>query len=288
MRYAWDAQHEYLAGAGYDRGLKGLAARWMLHRLRMWDARTSHGVDSFVANSNFIARRIWKTYRRSARVIHPPVNTEAFAPGNRREDFYLTASRLVPYKKIDVLVEAFAGMRDKRLIVIGDGPEWSRLRAKATPNVSLLGYQDAAVLGDRLSSARAFLFASREDFGIVLAEAQAAGAPVIAFGQGGALETIRGLDAAKPTGVFFDEQTPSAVVEAVRTFEREEHRIEACNCRENAQRFGIARFHHEFFEHTMRQWEQFRNARLRPGGKHAEAADQSRAQSGAYQPLRAA
>ncbi len=184
MRYAWDAQHEYLAGTGLDRGLKGLYARWMLHKLRQWDVRTSHGVDSFVANSQFIARRIWKTYRRHARVIYPPVDTGAFSLSDRREEFYLTASRLVPYKKIEVLVEAFASMPGKRLVVIGDGPGWKGLRAKATPNVTLLGYQSTDALRDFIQRARAFLFASREDFGIVLVEAQAAGTPVIAFGQG--------------------------------------------------------------------------------------------------------
>lgn len=262
MRYAWDAQHEYLAGAGLNRGLRGWYARWMLHKLRLWDVRTSHGVDSFVANSNFIARRIWKAYRRHARVIYPPVDTEAFSVGEKREDFYLTASRLVPYKRIDVLVDAFALMPDKKLVVIGDGPELQKLRSKAGRNVTLLGYQDSWVLRDYVERARAFLFASREDFGIVLVEAQAAGTPVIAYGQGGALETIRGLDSARPTGVFFDEQTPAAVVEAVETFECEQSRIRPADCRENAMRFGVERFHREFFEHAIGQWDLFRSRTL--------------------------
>ena len=174
MRYAWDAQHEYLNGRGVDRGLRSWAARWMLHKLRIWDHRSAAGVDSFVANSRFIARRIAKVYRRDADVIYPPVDTAAFSPLAKRDDFYLTASRLVPYKRVDVLVEAFARLPDRRLVVVGDGPELGRLRAKATPNVSLVGYQDAAALRDYLQRARAFLFASREDFGIVLVEAQAA------------------------------------------------------------------------------------------------------------------
>jgi glycosyltransferase involved in cell wall biosynthesis len=257
MRYAWDAQHEYLAGAGMNRGLKAVAARWMLHKLRMWDARTSHGVDSFVANSHFIAGRIRKAYRRRARVVYPPVDTEAFRLSQRREDFYLAASRLVPYKRLDVLVDAFALMPKKRLVVIGDGPDLNKLRARATSNVTMLGYQDSTVLCDLIGRARAFLFAAREDFGIVPVEAQAAGTPVIAYGRGGALETIRGLDSDAPTGLFFDEQTPAAVVEAIQTFEREEHRIKPADCRASAMRFGVERFKHEFLEHAMGQWHAF-------------------------------
>ncbi len=290
MRYAWDAQHEYLAGTGLDRGLKGWLARWMLHKLRTWDVRTAHGVDSFVANSQFIARRIWKVYRRHARVIYPPVDTGAFTLSKDREDFYLTASRLVPYKKIDVLIEAFAQLPDKKLVVIGDGPDLKKLRAQAGPNVTLLGYQDSTVLRDHIQRARGFLFASREDFGIVLVEAQAAGTPVIAFGQGGALETIRGLDADKPTGVLFDQQTPAAVVAAIRTFEREQHRIHAAECRENAMRFGLERFHREFFEHATAQWDLFRSQAFRPLGKSTAAETTAAAASGPppYQPRRAA
>jgi glycosyltransferase involved in cell wall biosynthesis len=264
MRYAWDAQHEYLAGRSLGRGLPGLYARWMLHKLRQWDVRTSHGVDSFVANSHFIARRIWKTYHRNATVIHPPVDTDAFPLGAEREDFYLTASRLVPYKKIDVLVRAFANMPDKRLVVVGDGPDLNRLRATKTANVSLLGYREGAELRDLVRRARAFLFAAREDFGIVLVEAQAAGTPVIAFGQGGALETVRGLESQRPTGVFFDRQTPQSVAEAVAQFERNESRISAPECRANALRFGVARFHQEFYEHAMRQWDEFQAREFRP------------------------
>ena len=236
----------------------------MLHKLRQWDVRTAHGVDAFVANSHFIARRIWKAYRRRARVIYPPVDTEAFALREDREDFYLTASRLVPYKKIDVLVEAFAALPHKRLVVIGDGPDLAKLRTKAGKNVTLLGYQSHEVLCDYIQRARAFLFASREDFGIVLVEAQAAGTPVIAFGQGGALETIQPLDRPRPTGVLFGEQTPAAVVAAISAFEREQHRIRPIDCRENALRFGVDRFHREFLDHVTGQWHGFRSQTFEP------------------------
>jgi len=192
----------------------------------------------------------------------------------------------VPYKKIDLLVDAFAKLPDKQLVVIGDGPEVNKLRAKAGRNVRLLGYQDASVLCDHIQRARAFLFASREDFGIVLVEAQAAGTPVIAFGQGGALETIRGLEADKPTGVLFEEQSAEAVVDAIRTFERQQHRIKAADCRENAARFGIERFHQEFYQHAMQQWDLFQSGSL--SDEFMDVAEDFAPGASSIQPLRAA
>jgi glycosyltransferase involved in cell wall biosynthesis len=259
MRYAWEGQHEYLASSSFGRGMRGWLARWMLHKLRMWDARSAAGVDAFVANSRFIARRIWKTYRRTAEVIYPPVDAEAFPLCEQRDDYYVTASRLVPYKRVDLLVDAFAQLPQRRLIVVGDGSELGRLRAKATANVSLVGYQEFAAMRDTVQRARAFLFASREDFGIVLVEAQAAGTPVIALGQGGALETVRGLDDPTPTGHFFRHQTAGDVVNAIRTFERESYRILPAECRANAMRFGVERFQREFYQHVLTQTTEFRN-----------------------------
>ncbi|HVD33859.1 MAG TPA: glycosyltransferase, partial [Gemmatimonadales bacterium] len=138
MRYAWDLQHQYLRETGLDGGIKGALARWMLHRVRIWDQRTANGVDGFIAISRFIARRIWKVYRRESSVIYPPVDVEGFTPQGSRENFYVTASRMVPYKRIDLIVEAFAAMPERQLVVIGDGPEARRLRAKGAPNVRFL------------------------------------------------------------------------------------------------------------------------------------------------------
>lgn len=285
MRYAWDLQHEYLAGAGLDHGLRSWLARYLLHKLRMWDVRTSHGVDSFVANSNFIARRIWKTYRRNADVVYPPVDTSGFALCEEREDFYLTASRLVPYKKIDVLVQAFAHLPQKRLVVIGEGPELGKLRRAATSNVTFMGYQNFDVLRSFLQRARAFLFAAREDFGIVLVEAQATGAPVIAFGRGGAPEIVRGMEQDSPTGVLFDEQSPQAVVAAIELFERQDKRILPGECRANALRFGVARFREEMREHIRGQWESFAGQPLDADSQHPAPA---RKHHRSIKPLRAA
>jgi len=246
MRYAWDLQHQYLRETGLARGLRSGLARALLHYVRNWDGRTAQGVDEFIAISQFVGRRIRKVYRRDSVVIYPPVDVEAFTPGAQREDYYVTASRLVPYKRVDLLVEAFAGMPDRRLVVIGDGPELGRIRSKARSNVTLTGAQPVSALRDYLQRARAFVFAAEEDFGIAPLEAQACGTPVLAYAKGGAVETIRGLEYPEPTGVFFQEQSVPAIHEAVARFEAEEHRISAAACRQNALRFGAERFRREF------------------------------------------
>ena len=252
IRYAWDMQHQYLHEANLEHGLKSWLARWILSKIRIWDARTPNGVDHFIANSEFIKRRIRKIYRRESAVIYPPVDTASFTCQPKKDDFYFTASRMVPYKKISLIVEAFSKMPDKRLIVIGDGPEYERIKAKAGNNVTLLGYQAFDVLRDHMQRARAFVFAAEEDFGIIPVEAQACGTPVIAFGKGGALETICGLDTQLPTGVFFPHQTPESVIAAVQEFEREEKRITPEACRKNAERFSIATFRQQFSDFVQK------------------------------------
>jgi glycosyltransferase involved in cell wall biosynthesis len=249
MRYAWDLQEQYLREAGLDRGIRSWLARYLLHRMRLWDYRTANGVDQFIANSHFVAQRIRKFYRRDAVVIHPPVDTDAFTPGGVRQNFYVTASRLVPYKRMDLVVEAFTHMPHRRLVVIGDGPEASRVSGKAGPNVRLLGRQPQAVLREHLQQARGFVFAAEEDFGIAPVEALACGTPVIAYGKGGALETVDGLHHQSPTGVFFDQQTAAAIEEAVEQFESEEQRFSPIACRESALRFGVDRFRQRFQEY---------------------------------------
>lgn len=248
VRFAWDLQHQYLAQAGLTRGLRTLLVRGLLHKLRMWDLRTANSVDHFVANSDFIARRVWKVYRRPAQVIHPPVDLRPFRVGRARDGCYVTMSRLVPYKRVDLLVEAFARLPDARLVVIGDGPELERLRRMAPPNVELPGFLPAGRARDHLERARAFLFAAEEDFGIAMVEAQACGAPVIAYAKGGAAEIVRDLDQPRATGLHFHEQSVAAVVAAVERFEDEGGRVSPDDCRRNAERFGHARFRAEFAE----------------------------------------
>lgn len=246
IRYAWDLQHQYLKESGLDKGLKGWFAKQLLHNIRLWDYRTTNGVDHFLANSKFIARRIWKVYRREATVIYPPVDVNTFSLRQDKEDFYLTASRMVPYKKIDLIVETFSGLPGKKLIVIGDGPDFQKIRSKAKPNVEFLGYQPSTVLKEYMQRAKAFVFAAEEDFGIIPVEAQACGTPVIAYGKGGVLETVCDLTAKSPTGVFFQEQTSSALGEAIAFFEKNRERFIPENCRNNALRFSVERFQTEF------------------------------------------
>jgi glycosyltransferase involved in cell wall biosynthesis len=257
MRYAWDLQHRYLREAGLDRGIRGVLARWTLHWMRLWDLRSANSVDGFIAISRFIARRIWKVYRRKATVIYPPVDVEAFTPGGIRENFYVTASRMVPYKRMDLIVEAFAAMPHRQLVVIGDGPEARRVRAKGASNIRFLGHQPFEILRDHLRRARAFVFAAEEDFGIAPLEAQACGTPVIAYRKGGVLETLVGLDSPNPTAVFFDEETPEALRQGVTVFERESSRLTPGACRENALRFAPERFRSQFSQYVRERSARF-------------------------------
>ena len=216
VRYAWDLQHRYLDDGGYGFGPRGLIARAILHYLRNWDVRSAVGVDHFIANSQFIARRIDKAYRRKAKVIHPPVDTGQFeVSAQPREDFYIVAGRMVPYKSTTMIVEAFARMPERRLVVIGDGPDMPRVSELAGANVELLGYQSSEKLIDYMQRAKALLFAAEEDFGIVPVEALSCGTPVIAYNKGGVTESV--LDGQH--GVFFDEQTVESLVEAIERFE---------------------------------------------------------------------
>ncbi len=236
MRYAWDLQHQYLKESGLARGLKGLLAKFMLHKMRSWDVTSSFNVDHFIANSNFIARRIKKVYRRHADVIYPNVAVEDFEVVEKKSDYYFTCSRMVPYKKIDLIVEAFANMPDKRLVVIGDGPEMSKVKNKSASNIELMGYQSFEVLKEKMANAKAFVFAAEEDFGIVPVEAQACGTPVIAYGKGGALETVK----ENVSGVFFNEQNPQSLSEAVDRFEKMTFDVE--KIRRHAATFSTKRF----------------------------------------------
>jgi glycosyltransferase involved in cell wall biosynthesis len=263
IRYAWDLQHQYLQQAGLDRGVRGLLARWMLSRIRAWDVRSSAGVDEFIAISEFVRRRIAKAYRRDATVIYPPVDVERFTPGGERSDYYVTVSRLVPYKRVDLIVEAFRQLPDRRLVVVGDGPEMARVRARAGANVRLLGHLPHGEMLRWLRGARAFLFAAIEDFGIAPIEAQAAGVPVIAFDGGALPETVPGLDAPVPCGVRFAEQSAAGVRAGIQAFERDVTRITSEACRWNAERFGPERFRREFRECVERAWSAFQARRDR-------------------------
>lgn len=238
MRYAWDLQHQYLKESNLEHGIKSWIARNMLHKIRLWDLRTVNGVDEFLANSNFIAKRIWKFYRRESTVIYPPIDVNRFGLYEKKEDFYLTVSRMVPYKKIDLIVKTFSKLPDKKLIVVGDGPQMKMISKVSSKNVEILGYQPNSVIVDLMQKAKAFVFAAEEDFGIAPVEAQACGTPVIAYGKGGCLETVLGLEyQQKATGVFFKQQNETSLLEAISNFENNLHFFDPTNCRNNAMRF---------------------------------------------------
>ncbi len=242
IRYAWDMQEQYLQESGLNRGLKGLAVRLILHYIRKWDIRTSKRVNHYVAISQYIADRILKIYGRKAAIIYPPVDLETFVPSSTKDSFYMTASRMVPYKKIGLIVEAFSKMTDKRLVVIGDGPDFEKIRMKAGKNIELLGYQPTDVLKEYMQKAKAFVYAAEEDFGIVTVEAQSCGTPIIAYGKGGSLETV--LDG--KTGIFFYEQTVQSIQDAVMRFERNQEQYTVQGMREHVKKFSRERFRQEF------------------------------------------
>jgi glycosyltransferase involved in cell wall biosynthesis len=240
MRYAWDLQAQYLRQARLERGLKSAYARWTLHKMRMWDVRTANGVDMFIACSSYIAARIRKVYRREARVIHPPVDIVSFVPGGTRGGSYLIVSRFVPYKRVDLVAGAFARMPERRLVIVGDGPDREVVRAAAhgAPNVEFRPPLEKAELIRLMQSARAFVFPAEEDFGITMVEALACGTPVIAFDRGGARDIVED----GRTGVLFGEQTREAIEAAVERFERLTPTIDPDECAESAKRFGQESF----------------------------------------------
>ncbi|MBR0657402.1 glycosyltransferase [Plastoroseomonas arctica] len=244
MRYAWDMQAQYLRQAGMERGLRGAYTRWLLHRLRLWDRSSAAGVDTIVANSRYIADRIRKVWRREAQVVHPPVDLAGFPFQAEKGGDFVVVSRFVPYKRVDLVVQAFRGMPQHRLLVVGDGPEAASVRAAAgdAPNISVLGALPQAELVALMQKARAFVFAAEEDFGIAMVEAQACGTPVIAFGRGGARDIVRTPDMARPTGMLFAEQSAASIQAAVGAFTALSPGIAPEDCRLNAQRFDRRHF----------------------------------------------
>jgi glycosyltransferase involved in cell wall biosynthesis len=256
LRYAWDLYQDYLTVSGMDRGIKSWVARSVLHYLRLWDAVAANRVDAYITLSQYVVKRIWGTYRRPARVIYPPVEVERFRPDLPREEVFVAVSRFVAYKRMDLIVEAFTRM-GKPIVIIGEGPEFEKAQRMAGPNVKLLGRQPDDVVTDYLQRAKAFVFAADEDFGIAPVEAQAAGCPVIAYGKGGALESVIGWPTPDATGVFFEDQTPEALEAAVILFEAHEDAFKPEVCQLNAERFGMKHFQREFRTTVEELWGRF-------------------------------
>lgn len=253
MRYAWDLYHQYLSEAKLDKGIKGKIAKMILHYLRLWDLNSSFRVDHFIANSKYIALRIKKVYRREADVIYPPVDVDYYFFQPKKSDYFITASRLVPYKKIDLIVEAFSFMPDKKLVVIGDGPEMKKIKAKASKNIEILGYVEKDKMRTLLQGAKAFVFAAIEDFGILPLEAQACGTPVIALGKGGVKETV----VKDKTGIFFENQDVLSIKKAVETFEKKEDFFDHKKIRSHAEKFSSSRFLLEYETYVKQKYLQF-------------------------------
>lgn len=216
IRYCWDMYNEYLEESHLDKGLKSWIVRLLLHPIRQYDAISGSRPDYYISNSDYVGQRIRKTYRREAITIHPNIDVDRFQLCEQKENFYLASSRLVAYKKMDIIVEAFNRMPDKKLVVIGGGPQLKMLKEKAKGNVTIMGFQPFEVLKEKMQKAKAFVFAADEDFGMVPIEAQACGTPVIAYGKGGSLETVKENE----TGIFFHEQTTEALIDAVERFEK--------------------------------------------------------------------
>ncbi len=244
MRYVWDMYGEYFGKAG---GLSGLLIRLSAHYLRLWDSSSSSRVDFFVANSNHVAKRITRYYRRDSSVIYPPVDVSRFSVSGRAPgDYYLIVSAFAPYKRLDIAVQAFNTL-GKRLLIAGTGQEEKRLKAMAGKNIEFLGWKSDAELAELYRGCRALVFPGEEDFGITPVEAMASGRPVIAYGRGGALETVRGLNAPQgaggdPTGIFFYEQTPRSLADAVEAFEADMRAFDPRLIRQAAMAFDKGRF----------------------------------------------
>ncbi|MFM7651891.1 MAG: glycosyltransferase [Vulcanococcus sp.] len=259
VRYGWDQMHAYLHQSALARRGLGPLIRWQLHRLRQWDVLSGQRPDRLIANSRFTAARIRRFWGRDAAVVHPPVAVERFRWDQPRDDVYLCLCRLVPYKRVDLVVEAF-NRTGLPLVVIGDGPERSRLEALAGANVRLLGRLPQQQVNDWLARCRAYVYAGLEDFGIAPVEAMAAGAPVIGLGQGGLLDTVRCLRSGDghPTGLLFPTQSGACLAAALESFEAEQlwRQLPADRQRQWAEQFAPERFRQRMAGVIGQAWDQ--------------------------------
>ena len=243
MRYAWYMRDEYLSKFN---GIKKRIAEIMLDCLKNWDRRTTSKVTHFIANSKNTQNRIKQSYNRDSVVIYPPVDCYRFTLSDKDESYYLIVSALVPYKRIDIAIQAFSKCNQK-LVMVGNGPELTHLKSIASSNIYFVDNADDNAVVEYMRKCRALIFPGEEDFGIVPLEAQACGKPVIAFGKGGILETVVGIDQTAsinvcPTGLFYYEQTPQALKEAVLTFENRLDKFDPEKCRHNALKFDRSVF----------------------------------------------
>lgn len=254
IRYAWDLREQYLQESNY-KGLKRSTTNIILNAIKKWDYDNNKNINYFISNSEYIRKRVNKCYDRDAYVIYPPVDIGSFVLSDKKEDYYLTASRFVPYKKINLIVEAFSQMPEKKLIVIGDGPDYKKINRLSRDNVSLVGFLEKQKMIEYMQKAKAFVFAAEEDFGILPVEVQACGTPIIAYGKGGVLETVIN----GKTGIFFKEQSVKSLIDAVHNYEQNNYSFDAKVIRQNAERFSLERFNKEFSEFVNLKFNNFYN-----------------------------
>ena len=252
VRYAWDLYVQYLTESKLNKGIKGFFAKLILHYIRIWDLATSNRPDYYITLSHYVAKRIKRLYGKDSIVIYPPVDVSAFTISETTSDYFITTSRMVPYKKMDLIAEVFSKTSHK-LIVIGDGPEMKKVKSKASSNITIAGHLERDEVIALTQKAKAFVFAANEDFGIAPVEAQACGVPVIAFGKGGALETIKGKFVEEQilktdTGVFFHQQSVPSLLEGLDFFMQNQDKFDKHIIRENAKRFSTVRFEKEIKE----------------------------------------
>jgi len=252
MRYAWDNAELYLSQANISKGLKGYASRAVINYLRKWDLKTASRPDFLVANSEFIAGKIKRIYNRNSDVIYPPVDVDKFDPTFKKDNYYLTASRMVPYKRVDLIVEAFSKMSNKKLIVVGDGPELKNIKSKASANIEFQGYLESDALKSLMQGAKAFVFAAEEDFGIAVVEAMACGTPVIAFKKGGTGESVIN----GKTGIQFSEQNPESITDAIKEFEKRIDSFDVQYIRKHAEKFNRTNFEENIKKYV---WDKLNN-----------------------------
>ena len=236
MRYAWTELN--LNGT---RTRKNPIMDQFMQAFREWDKKAASRVHQFATISKAVSRRIQSAYQREASIIYPPVDVDRFKPAPKREDFYITVTRLVAHKRVDILVRAFSKLK-LPLLIIGEGPELPRLKNMAGSNIHFLGYQSDEKVAEYLGKARGFVCATEEDFGIAIVEAQASGCPIIAYGQGGALDSV--IDGT--TGIFFAQQSPECLMEAIQRYEKIYSNFLVKDLIQNSQKFNKSRFTHEF------------------------------------------
>lgn len=249
MRYAWDQSAHYLTG------IKGSIAKAFMNYLRNWDLKSADNVNYFIANSHHIAEKIKRIYRRDSTVIYPPVDVDKFDVSEKKDDYYLIASRFVPYKKVDIVVEAFNQMSDKKLVVIGSGPEKEKIKNIAGSNIEFLPYQQTKKMKEYMMKAKAFVFAAEEDFGIVVVEAMACGTPVIALNRGGTAESVLN----GKTGTLFNEQNPESIIDAIKKFESQIDDFDFQFIRSHAEKFNRANFESNIKAFVSEKLQNFNN-----------------------------